>query len=235
MKNIIFIVLYLLVSQAISGQILKPTSKFTLDIDEVSDLLLHPNGVDYVVTTDNGELYVLDSTFTIQYKSEFEGDDFEGLCLYKNNIYVSEDRDRQLVVFEPEKLVLVRAFTVPFQMRNGDQIEGMTTDREGKNLILFSEEKPIEIFIYSPETHEHEVRTVEELPEIASLDFYGNRLFALSDESPELLELNPSTFQIMHRWRIRVNNAEGICIRNHKIYVVSDELRRAFQFEIPQP
>jgi uncharacterized protein YjiK len=235
MKNFILVFLSIFIWITTSGQTLKPTAKYRLNIREISDLTTHPNGNDFIATSDFGEIYILDSTFQVKLKSDYSGDDFEGLCIFNDTIYVSEDRDRQLVLFEPTKLAFLRAFSVPFQMRNGDQVEGMIGDFENKTILLFSEDKPVEIFFYNPNTGKHEVRDSKDLPEIASLDFWNNRLFALSDESPELLELDPKSFSVIQRWRIQVNNAEGLCFRNGMMYIVSDELRKAYQFEIPAP
>lgn len=223
----------LAISISARTQVLKPIAKFKLNIEEVSDLKLHPNGTDFIATTDFGLIHHLDSTFEIQFTSPFQGDDFEGLCILNDTIYVSEDRDRQLILFLPDSLEFIRAYTVPFVMRNGDHIEGMIALPHTNRILLFSEEKPIEIFSYNPRSQTHEVISKDDLPEIASLDFWNGRLFALSDESPELIELNPTNLEIIGRWRIRVNNAEGLCFRNGYMYIVSDELRKAFQFEIP--
>lgn len=234
MKTILFTILFTLTAfLSASCQVLKPVQKFNLNIEEASDLDLHPNGYDFIVTTDLGMIHTVDSTFRIKTTSDFKGDDFEGLCVFRDTIYVSEENDRQFVLFDIENLKFIRSYSIPFVMRNGDRIEGMAVHPDNQRLILISEDKPVEIFIFNPITHQHNILKSESLPEIASLAFYDQRLFALSDESPELLELNPENFEVLNRWRIRVNNAEGIVFRNHRLYVVSDELRKAYEFEIP--
>lgn len=72
--------------------------------------------------------------------------------------------------------------------------------------------------------------------DVSSIGYYNDKIFILSDEDSELLQVNPNTYELEKRWSLGVLNPEGFYFgKDQNLYVMSDNLQQIFRFHPLNP
>ena len=96
--------------------------------------------------------------------------------------------------------------------------------------------KPPGIDLQSKEKHSisevwESVRGYTGPSDVSSLTLYGKKLYMLSDEDSEILQLNPATYQLEKRWKLGILNPEGFYFdQTGNLFVLSDNMQKVYRF-----
>jgi uncharacterized protein YjiK len=211
----------------------KPSRSFHTEVKEPSDIVLHPDGQSYFIVSDNGFLYQVGMDGKIIRMADFEGFDTEAVCVKDDLVYIVEEMVRKIRVFSLKDLTLQRTVTIPYQGGRNKAYEAMTYNPVRNSFILITEKDPIYLFELDENlVVKNEIELKGMARDISAATYYGDYIWLLSDEDRQIIKLNPSTYEVIARWVIPVNNPEGIAFRSeHELIIVSDDMEKIYVFD----
>ena len=261
MKQILLIAQFLAggwLMAAQAQQNVKWTSKASLSILEPSDVCRNPIRNTFFVVSDRGFLFETDSLFNPIRRAASLGFDYESVFADNHFVYAVEERTRKIQLFDIRTLEKVRTVEVRYQGGRNSGYEGITWNPVTKRFLLVTEKSPILIFeLDSTLQLQNEVNLKENLvgkkpavdpgspsasvwkefwrysgpSDVSSLTFFEGKLYLLSDEDAEILQLNPITYALENRWSLGVLNPEGFYfLPDGSVHVMSDNMQTVYHF-----
>jgi uncharacterized protein YjiK len=203
-------------------------------IKEPSDICKHPYLPHFFVVSDNGFLYEVDSTGHILRKADFEGYDTEGVFADSFYVYVVEEMVRKIRVFDIQTLKLSRTVNVPYSGGRNKGYEAITFNPQKGLMLLFTEKDPLYLFELNADLLVvNEIRLNKIARDISAATFYKGRLFVLSDEDREVIELSPDSYRVIQRWKLPVINPEGLVFTaDSRLIILSDDREKWYFFDV---
>lgn len=218
----------------VSAQKLKPIATYKLKIKEPSDLCFTPDNKGFLIVSDNGILYKTDLEGKILQTSSQTGIDFEGVCLYKGNVLVSDETPRHFFTLDIEKLEQISFFELTYLGGRNSGFEAITFNEEKNSLMLITEKNPI--WIFELDHHQKIVgkHKFKYARDISAATFQNGFLYLLSDEDRTVFKLNPINYELISKLKIPVINPEGLAIdKIGNMYILSDDRELLYHFKLP--
>ncbi len=214
--------------------IIKPYRQIYSLIKEPSDICKHPHLNHFFVVSDDGFLYEVDSIGQILRKADFEGYDTEGVYADSLYVYVVEEMVRKIRVFDLQTLALKRTVNVPYSGGRNKAFEAITFNPQKGLMLLFTEKDPLYLFELNADLQViNEIRLNKIARDISAATCYKGRLFVLSDEDREVIELSPVSYQVIQRWKLPVINPEGLTFTDdYQLIIVSDDREKWYFFDV---
>lgn len=228
-----FTFLFLLLTSCISEHQLSVADEFDININEPSDNCYDALNEVFWMVSDNGFVFNTDLKGNILLKKEIiPKADFEAILKIQETILVVDEKERK-IHFLDEKLNLKRTIYLPEDGAENAGYEGLTYIPEAKTFILAVEKNPCKLKFYDENFNFKKEKIMNGISDISALCLRNENLFLLSDEDQSIYKLNSKSFDILEKWHLPVQNPEGITFVENFIYIVSDDLNKLYQFEIP--
>lgn len=215
---------------------LKPIAHCYTEVKEPSDICINPVSNTFFVVSDNGYLHETDSFGRILRTAYFEGFDCEGVYADESFVYVVEEMVRKIRVFDVDSLILRRTVELPYFGGRNKGYEAITFNKAKGMMIITTEKDPIYLFELDAQLRIYnEVHLGKIARDISAATFHKNRLFLLSDDDREIIEVSPHNYGVLQRWKLPVINPEGLVFTNDgELIVLSDDMEKFFVFDIQQ-
>jgi len=210
---------------------------YSVDIDEMSGLALSSSDILYTVSDNTNTIYKLSSTGKILSSFAYVGQDFEGIAINptNRNIYVVEERMRQILVFDVYGNLL-NTLQVNVEVRDlNSGLEGICINPLNGNIFVINEKSPaklIELNSSGSLISETKLSFASDYSDICcSPD--GQELWILSDES-KTISICDTKGTLIKQFSVKINQMEGLAIDFNKniIYIVSDSYKQLYKLTI---
>lgn len=220
-------------SKSQSTNCLKVENKIHCKLPEPSDVTLTSDNLNYLIASDHGMLYKMDLNGKVVSKALVSGADYEGICLWNNKIYVSEESFRKIMVYDETSLTFLYSYPLQWSGGRNQGFEAIARNEAKQCFVLISEKNPSVIFeLDSTFNFIHEYPSP--VSEISSACWHNGFLFVLSDEAHKVYQLNSMNYSIKDSWSIPVTNPEGIAFDGKgNMLIVSDDRSILFSFKSP--
>ncbi len=212
---------------------LRKKSKQELNVNEPSDICIAESGWGYFVVSDEGEVFALRPDGSIRKKSPFRGNDLEGCCAARGNVYVVDEGNGMVYALDTARLELFRSFDLNLSQEFNAGIEGIAYDPGTGHFWLVQEKHPTLLFEYDADFRPISQTKLKHISDASAVAVYQNQLWVLSDEDHAIVVFD---YQVKEqvRYSVQVNNPEGMCILpDGTVVVVSDEMNSLFEFILP--
>ena len=212
---------------------IKPYKSFFSEVKEPSDICINPNNYNFFIVSDNGFLYEIDSLGKILREADFEGFDCEGVYADEEFVYVVEEMVRKIRVFDIPTLTLQRTVVLPYQGGRNKAYESITFNKSKGHMIIITEKDPIYLYELDENLNFYnEVHLGKIARDISATTYYEGRLFLLSDEDREIIEVDPTSYSVIKRWKLPIINPEGMVFtKKGELIILSDDMEKFFFFD----
>jgi uncharacterized protein YjiK len=210
---------------------LKPYESHHIQISEPSDICLSDKDENLFIVSDEGELYKTDKLGKIILKSKYKGNDFEGVCVKGNHVYVSDESSRKIHEFDANTLEHISSKSIILDEDLNAGFESITFNKKTNQFILISEKKP-NVMIFCDEN----LNVINELnlkitSDISAANYYNQKLYILSDEEHCIIELDQD-YKEVKRYSVNIINPEGLCFDSQgNVIIVSDNMESIFYYK----
>lgn len=212
---------------------LKPIEKKTVHVKEPSDICLAPDQKYFYIVSDDGFLVKTDLDFNPVQTAEKELYDSEAVYADENYIYVVEERSRNITLFDQVNMKPVKVRNYPYNGGRNKGYEAFTFNPINKKFILLTEKEPIWLFELDEQLNIVNQMEFKYKGDISAATFHQGKLWLLSDENMEILQLNPIDYSIERIFVIPVINPEGLTfLPDGRLVVVSDDMQKAYYFNL---
>jgi len=211
---------------------LKHSQKFSINIDEPSDIALSSNGQFFYIVSDKGSLFKTNIQGEIIQKSGLVGTDFEAVCVKENKIYVVDERYRNIYVLDEATMLVERKVTVPYSGGRNSAYEGICWNPKKNKFVLAVEKSPV--LLYELDDN---LRIVNEIDfkastDISSVTYAQDYLWILSEEDHCIFKTNPNDYSVIKKYNLSVVGAEGVAFdEQNKMYITSDGMAKIYRYD----
>lgn len=209
----------------------KPTSFHSTQVPEPSDICLNPSKSNsFYMVSDMGYLYETNSSGEITRKAEYRGIDTEAVFAKGDKVYVIQEFNRKIAVFDAATLQLIQTKTVNYNGGRNKGYESFTFNQSNNRFVLITEKEPINLFELDENFNVvNEIDLNKIARDISSATYYNNFIWLLSDEDRTVFKLNPITYEVISKWIVPIINPEGITFdSNGKLFIVSDDRKKIY-------
>lgn len=214
---------------------LKPVKKTHTNLLEPSDIVCDASGAYFFMVGDKGVLSKVDTTGKVFATAKNKGLDFEGICLYNNQVYVTDERTRRIMVYSADSLTLVRQNEVSYHGGMNLGYECIAYNYKKNCFIVITEKDPTWVFELNADLVKINEVKLKIASDISGITYHNDYLYALSDEEQSVLKLDPLTYKVIKKWRVPITNPEGICFDNAgNLIVVSDLEQKIYKFQFTE-
>lgn len=215
---------------------IKFESSVSLKIPEPSDIALSPSGNSFYIVSDNAILFETNLEGKIIRKSDvIKGIDFEGVWSDEKYVYVVDETTRKIHLMSHKDLKQVRTLNFTYSGGRNKGVESITFNKAKNAFVIITETEPSMIFevdsnfVQLNEVEWHHSR------DVSAATYYQNHIWILSDEDMTVFKCNPTTYEVVGKWKINVLNPEGIAFdNNNRMIILSDDLERMYFFANPE-
>lgn len=205
-----------------------------IEVKEPSGLAYYPENNSLFIVSDDGDLYETTLDGKILRKAPYQGVDFEAVTFVNNQIYVVEERHRNVLVFDPKDLKLLRTHHIPYAGGRNKGFESITYIPESKKFILVTEKDPVYIMEFDTTFRQLNIHRFDAARDISSATYFEGFLYLLSDEDRTIFKLFPEDYSIVQAWKVPIINPEGIMfLPDRSLRIVSDDREKLYYFKNP--
>ena len=220
----------------ISEDTLELFATYKIDVLEPSGLTINETGtILYTVSDNTGSIYKLSTEGAILKTYNINGDDLEGVSIYKENkLLLAEERTKQIVEYDLGSGSILR-HSISYENKDDNSgIEGVAFKENDGSTFILNEKNPGKLFRLRADFSiivEYDLNFASDYSGIF-YDISTNNLWILSDQNKTL---NRCTLQgvLIEKYPIAVKQAEGVAITNDKVYIVSDAEAKLYVYKKP--
>lgn len=238
MSRVVFLFIFLIVFtscvfNSTSQNALKPTKVFKLAISEPSGITFQNNHL-YIVSDSNGVVYKTNLEGEIKSEIQTSTTDNEGVSFNSegNLVIVNEPKRKVLIVnTSGEEL---DNFKVEGKQKHKDSgLEGICFVPLEDSYFVINEKSPRQLLKISLEGAIIDTVKIDFAEDLSGICFdkESNSLWIVSDKSSLLINVSLKG-ELLKKYKIPVNKAEGVVLVNKQIYIVSDEENKLYVFEL---
>jgi uncharacterized protein YjiK len=218
-----------------SDTALTPLAVYNISVSEPSGLAYCPKtNTLYMVSDGFQEIYEMSLKGEILRTIPVTSPDMEGIVLSKNydTLLIVEEGNYQVVKYLQDG-TRVGSFKDVTGPNTKHAIEGITID-DAYKIYLLNEKDPCRLVCLSYDGTELWRKDISYTLDISEVcyDKKTDCLWMLSDESKALMKLSKDG-NLLQRWDIPIEQAEGLAMTEDKIYIVSDQEAKMYVFNRP--
>lgn len=213
---------------------LKPEAWVTVQVPEPSDIAAISGTNRFYCVSDNGHVMEIGSDGNVVREARDVAYDLEGILLKEDTLILMDERSRTVIWVATHDLRPVRRLTVPYHGGRNRGYEAIVWNPVKQRYLLITERDPVRIIELDAA-----MRVVNEVPfagnvrDISSAAWHDGQLWLLSDMDMQVLQCDPTDFQVKNRWEVPVINPEGIAFSNDRLMILSDDRQRLYTFNLP--
>ena len=213
---------------------LKPIAKHSIQVPEPSDFCLSADGNSLFVVSDDGFVFETDLEGKVIRKADYKGYDCEGIWLKDGLLYVVEEMTRKIAIIETTHFKEIRKVHLPYGGGRNKGYEAITYNEQKGRFLLLTEKDPIYLFELDDQLNiQNEYNLTGLARDISAATWYNGKLYLLSDEDMQIIQLDPENYQVIQRWYVPVINPEGILFKSdQEVWILSDDMQQFFVFKI---
>lgn len=257
MKKTLFIVMLCALCGFTTPQHLKPFYHHAVGIDEPSDICAATEPDHYYVVGDRGSVCEIDGKGMIvedvnpqtgkkiQRATNNNGSDYEGVCVKDGIIYLMDESMRRIdVISEADWKAafttgkghkfphITKSLYLHYSGPRNKGFEGITYIPERKKFVAVIE-RPTMVFELNEDLQTTAELRTSQFYELSSVRYHDGFLWFLSDENHEIMKCDINDYHIIDRWKIPVDNPEGIAFDNDgNVLITSDDMAELFKFKM---
>lgn len=237
MKDFLYIITLLITITSCSEgrKALVATHSQKLDIKEPSGIVFNPKINQFVIVSDQGKFSLFDTAFNKTEAYKIKKGDLEGVTIANDTLYLlNEAKDQVLsVTLNGKKRKISQKFKLPKTMSKNQGYEGITYDYDQEFFVLVSQNYPNNILVTSARFIPVHTHTLEQSQYLSDIFYHRGYYYILSDADKAVYKVNQD-FELSEVYSIPVKDAEGICIVENTLYIVSDEKEKLYTFELEE-
>ena len=215
---------------------LKPAKWIATAISEPSDICYNVNSNTFFVVSDDGILFEIDLTGKIIRNVKENDADFEAVFTDETNVYAVNERHRKIYVYDRVSLQKNKTITVPFGGGRNRAYEAFSFNKTKHAFVLVVEKDPITLIELDANfsiTNQFDLSKIAR--DIAAASFHNGFLWLLSDEDSTVLKLNPTSYEVLGKWKLPVINPEGLAFdKDGNLVITCDDMQRIYYFNNPE-
>jgi len=213
---------------------LKYKEKINIKVAEPSDICLTPSGDGLYIVSDEGWFCETDLKGNIKRRSTLSGTDFEGVYANKDFVFVSDETARRVYKLDHQDLKVVTTYDVPYGGGRNSGFESLTYNEKKKAFVLVSEKSPVMLFEYDENFKRMNEVKLNIARDISAATYHDGAIWLLSDEDMTVFKLDPTTYEVIAKYKIDILNPEGIAFtKDGNMIICADDLRRLYYFNKP--
>ncbi|MFN4300006.1 MAG: SdiA-regulated domain-containing protein [Thermaurantimonas sp.] len=221
-------------AQKIKRTKIAPYMSHYIEVSEPSGLVYYSNNNSLFIVSDDGDLFETTLDGKILRKAPYEGVDFEAVTVVNDLIYVVEERHRNVLVFDPKDLKLLRTYHIPYSGGRNKGFESIAYIPDSRKFILVTEKDPVYIVELDTAFRQLNIQRFEAARDISSATYFEGFLYLLSDEDRTIFQLSPKDYSIIQAWRVPIINPEGIMfLPDRSLRIISDDREKLYYFKNP--
>lgn len=212
------------------------SKKFGKDVSEPSGLY-YDSDQDKFYTIDDaapGHIFEVKTDGTVMNTFKVDGD-MEAITGDKNNFYVAEEKKREIIQYDRKTMKRTKLFTFDIAKTSNKGIEGLSFNPSKKQFYIVNEKDPTKVIITDMKGKEIKSFTIDYFTDLSDIfyDSKNNCLWVLSDESKQIAKVDFNGKKI-GIWNTGITQAEGVAVKNNKLYLVSDPDNMIYTFDLPK-
>jgi uncharacterized protein YjiK len=215
---------------------LKPTKWLATEIPEPSDICFDSKSGNFFIVSDDGILFETDKDGKVIRKVAENDADFEAVYVDENNVYAVNERHRKIYIYSRVSFQKIKTITVPFGGGRNRAYEAFTFNKAKNAFVLVVEKDPITLLELDANfliTNQFDLSKMAR--DIAAASFQNGFLWLLSDEDSTVLKLNPTTYEVIEKWKLPVINPEGLAFdKDGNLVITCDDMQRIYYFNNPE-
>ena len=175
-------------------------------------------------------LFECDHTGAIIRKAKAQGLDFEGVEIYGQSVYVSDESGRKVYRYRKSDLALEKIYPVSWGGPMNKSYESISWNY-AKNCFVLIAELPATVVEYDTAFHEIARHALHFARDINGCRWYKNKLYMVSSGNAAVFRCDPLTYQPEEAYQVKIINAEGLAFDTAgKLYITSDREQRLYFF-----
>lgn len=238
MSRVVFLFVFLLVFtscvfNSTSQNALKPIKVFKLAISEPSGITFLNNYL-YIVSDSNGKVYKTNLKGEIINKIQISTTDNEGVTFNsEGNLVIVNEPKRKVLVVNTSGKELNNFKVGGKQKHKNSGLEGICFVPLEKSYFVVNEKSPRQLLKISLEGAVIDTVKIDFAEDLSGICFDEalNSLWIVSDKSKLLINVSLKG-ELIKKYKIPVNKAEGVVLVNRQIFIVSDQESKLYIFEL---
>jgi uncharacterized protein YjiK len=204
--------------------------KFLAHIPEPSDIVFDSVTGHCFIVSDHGILFETEPSGRVIRKASARGMDFEGVELWGNSVYVSDESGRKVYRYRKADLKLEKVYPVSWGGPMNKSFESISWNSAKKCFVLIVE-MPATVVEYDTSFKEIAKYPLHFARTINGCRWYRDKLYMISSSNAAIFRCDPLSYEPEAIYTVRILNAEGIAFdRDGKVTVTSDNEQKIYFF-----
>lgn len=203
---------------------LSKLGKFKIDVPEPSDLALtFEEDALWTVSDQNSTIYKLSFDGKVIEKIVTKFDDLEGITVLDTNILaVAVEEERKICIINKNG-ELLKEIKLHLKGEYNKGLEGIVFNPDNKHFYAVNEKFPAMLIELDKEFNVINEKKIDFVSDLSAItyDKKEKQLLLLSDESG-LVAVCDLKGNLLKKYKFSIQQAEGICIKDGNIFIVSD-------------
>lgn len=214
---------------------LVPKESYNLKLREPSGIVYDQVAEHFIIVSDEGGLASFDFDFNKLESYKIKKGDLEGVTIRENELILLNEAKDQVIValLLADEIDIKNRYKLTKTGSNNTGYEGITYDDDQEFFVTVSQSYPSNILIFDESFNEIEKITFETSKMLSDIFYYRGFYYLLSDDDKSIYKVNQD-FELSATYLIPVIDAEGICVFDKKLYVVSDGEAKLYIFDLPR-
>ena len=235
MKNIVSLFLIgivIILASCSNNSALYPKETYELNIQNPSDITFNKAKGGYFISTNDGVVISLDTSFNIQRKTFVENTDFGSIIYEKSSILLSDKNTNRFyrVILPGYKVINSKFRIMGISAKDQSKVIGMTYDECKDNWMIIQDTEPLQVNYYDGDFHFIDRLRLKNVNGASSCDSYQGYLYFLTDSSM-VYKVNSGDLKTVQSWMLDVEDPKGICFDdNGNIIVLAGSEGKVFVF-----
>lgn len=209
---------------------------YSISVQEPSGLAINPSTNTLFTISDNANnVYELSLTGEIVNEYSFTGDDLEGISMFVNNkILMAEERTKEIIEFDLSTEVFTKHEIDYDNNAENSGIEGVTYNPNNNRIYSLNEKNPGLLLTLNTNFQVESQTNLDFASDYSGICYDSNldMLWIVSDQSKTLNKCS-LTGDLIKKYDISIEKAEGIAVTSNRIYIISDAENKLYTFNKP--
>ena len=226
-----FIILFA-ISISFATEKLIPVETLLIDCHEPSDITFDVSDNSFYCVSDEGKIYQYSMSGKTLRSFKLDLRDMESVYVNENNLYVIDERTRQILTIEKKSLSEKNRKIIPYLGGANKAFEGITFNPKTQEWLIITEKSPVLIYELDFDFNiQNIIHEPHDLAEVSGVTYYNDHLWFIGDEDRTLSKVNPDTYKVIKKWTIEIPTPEGIVFANDTLFLVSDNFNMMYKME----